>query len=363
MTMDAVRKIRVLIVEDSATMRMLLERIVGADRRLEVAASVATAEEALRVLPAIKPDIISLDIRLPGMNGFEATRRIMAEQPTPIVVVSASVESEELKISMNALAAGALTVVEKPIGETSADYSTLAERLCRQLVIMSDVPVVRQRPPRLPRSTPRARHENRLLMSSLAPPPGGYQALGIVASTGGPSAVLTVLQALGANYPLPIMLVQHITSSFLDGFAAWLDDACPLKVVICRDGEWATPGHVYLPHAERHLEIRDWRLHVTDGPAVSGQKPSGTVLLRSMARSFGRGALAVLLTGMGDDGAEGLKAVHDVGGHTVAEDESTAVVYGMPAVAVRLGAVSEQLPLQQIGCRLREISQPERVVL
>ncbi len=361
--MNAERKIRVMIVEDSATVRMLIEKIVGDDARLEVAASVATAEEALRVLPAVKPDVISLDIRLPGMNGFEATRHIMAEQPTPIVVVSASIEAEDLKISMNALAAGALTVVEKPTGATSADYAALAERLCRQLVIMSDVSVVRQRRGRAARSAPKARHEEKRPAPPLTPRVDGYRALGLVASTGGPNAVLTVLQALGPDYPLPILLVQHITPSFLGGFVAWLDDACPLKVVIARDGEPALPGHVYVPAQERHLELDGWRLRVSDGPPVSGQKPSGTVLLRSMAQSLGSRVLAVLLTGMGDDGAEGLKAVQDAGGHTIAEDESTAVVYGMPAVAVRLGAVNEQLPLHRIGGRLREISQPAQVAI
>jgi two-component system chemotaxis response regulator CheB len=363
MTMGVERKIRVMIVEDSATVRMLLEKIIGGDPRLEVAASVATAEEALRVLPAVKPDVISLDIRLPGMNGFEATRRIMTEQPTPIVVVSASVEAEDLKISMNALSAGALTVVEKPTGTTSVDYSTLAERLCRQLVIMSDVSVVRQRRGRAARNAPAAQRREKRPAFPSALRADGYRALGIVASTGGPNAVLTVLQALGPDYPLPVLLVQHITPSFLGGFVAWLDDVSPLKVIIARDGEPALPGHVYVSAQERHLELDGWRVRNTDGPPVSGQKPSGTVLLRSMAQSLGSRALAVLLTGMGDDGAEGLKAVQEAGGHTIAEDESTAVVYGMPAAAVRLGAVNEQLPLHRIGLRLREISQPEQVAI
>lgn len=343
-------------------MRMLLEQIVAGDRRLEVAASVATAEEALRVLSDVKPDVISLDIRLPGMNGFEATRRIMADQPTPIVVVSASVEAEDLKISMNALSAGALAVVEKPAGAASADHSVLVERLCRQLVLMSDVPVIRQRRMQAPASAPRMRHD--------APPAplgspwsGGYEALGIVASTGGPNAILTVLRALGPDYPLPILIVQHITPSFLAGFAAWLEDTCPFKVAVAEDGALALPGRVYLPEAERHLELSGRRLRTVDSAPISNQKPSGTVLFRSLAQSLGSRALAVLLTGMGEDGAEGLRAVREAGGYTIAEDESTAVVYGMPAVAVRLGAVVEQQPLHRIGARIREISQLKQVAV
>ncbi len=359
--MVAGRKIRVMIVEDSPTMRLLLEQIIGADRRLEVAASVGSAEEALRLLPAVRPDVISLDIRLPGMNGLEATRHIMADQPTPIVVVSASVEAEDLKISMNALSAGALTVVEKPAGLAHADHSALVDRLCRQLVLMSDVPVIRQR--RAP-SPPRATKTPTGAAPSPAMPwSGSYEALGIVASTGGPNAIVTLLRALGSDYPLPILVVQHITSSFLAGFAAWLEDMGSFKVVIANDETVPLPGHVYLPAEDRHMELCGRRLRVTDGAPVCNQKPSGTVLFRSLAQSLGSRALAVLLTGMGDDGAEGLRAVRDAGGYTIAEDASTAVVYGMPAVAARLGAAVEQLPLWGIGARLREISQLSRVAV
>jgi two-component system chemotaxis response regulator CheB len=157
--------------------------------------------------------------------------------------------------------------------------------------------------------------------------------------------------------------VQHITSSFLAGFVAWLDDMCSFKVCIAQDGEPALPGHVYLPPMERHLEFGGRRLRTVDGPLVSNQKPSGTVLFRSLAQNLGSHTLAVLLTGMGDDGAEGLRAIRDAGGYTIAEDESTAVVYGMPAVAVRLGAVTEQLPLHRIGARIREISRLKQVAV
>ena len=357
--MRAAGKIRVMIVEDSPTMRMLLEGIIGDDPRLEVAASVASAEEALRVLAQVSPDVISLDIRLPGMNGFQATRRIMAERPTPIVVVSASVEADDLKISMNALDAGALSVVEKPGGTSGAEHVALAQRLCRQLVIMSEVPVIRQR--NQARADRAGTHGASARPATLAAPrSANYEALGVVASTGGPNAVLAILRELGSGYPLPILLVQHITPSFLPGFVAWLDESCPLKTVVARDGETVRPGYVYVPTAERHLELDGTRLRLTDGAPVSSQKPSGTVLLRTLARSLGPRALAVLLTGMGDDGAEGLLAVRMAGGHTIAEDESTAVVYGMPAVAARIGAVDEMLPLHRIAGRLKEISVRER---
>jgi len=360
--MDDGHRKRVLIVEDSKVTQMLLEEIIGADPRLEVAATVSTAEEALRILQTTRPDVISLDVRLPGMNGIEATERIMSVQPTPIVVVAASVDSDDLRISLNALLAGALSIVEKPVATTRADYGVIAARLCRQLALMSEVPVIRRRG-RHARDAARAPAPARpAAVAQRRTPHGRYSALGLVASTGGPNAVATVLQDLGSGYPLPVLLVQHITPSFVEGFAAWLDGMCPLRVVIARGGELVNPGHVYLSAPERHLELDGQRLRVSDGAPVSGQRPSGNLLLASLARSLGSRALAVLLTGMGDDGAAGLRLVYEQGGYTIAEDESTAVVYGMPAAAVRQGAVSEQLPLPRIGSRLREVCQPQRAL-
>lgn len=355
-------KTAVMIVEDSTVVRLLLEEIISNDPRLMVAASVPDAESALRLLPSVRPDVISLDVRLPGMNGLEATRRIMEIQPTPIVIVSASVEAEDLKISMNALRAGALAVVEKPTAPTSEQYAIMAERLCRQLAIMSEVVVIRQRGLRSPLMSREPAADALLTPLPARVPLGGYRALGIVASTGGPNAVSLVLQALGKDYRLPILLVQHITPSFLDGFVAWLTDTSPFRVKIGQQDEVPSPGHVYVPPRDRHLELVGSRLHVSEAPPECSQRPSGSVLLRSMGRSLGSRALASILTGMGEDGAEGIKAIFDAGGYTIAEDRSTAVVYGMPAAAVRLRAVSEQLPLPEIGRRLREVTQLERVI-
>src|SRR6266481_8772577 len=193
------KKIRVLIVEDSKVIREFLEHIIGNDPRLEIVGAVGCAEEALRILDRVSPDVISMDIRLPGMNGFEATQRIMSERPTPIVVVSASVESEDLRITMNALQAGALTVLEKPVGTASSEYEALADRLCTQLAIMSQVKVVRRRAAARLVERPELR---------LGPRPGSYRLLGIVSSTGGPSALVHLLSGLGREFPLPILLVQ-----------------------------------------------------------------------------------------------------------------------------------------------------------
>jgi two-component system chemotaxis response regulator CheB len=339
------KKIRVLIVEDSNVIRELLEYIIGRDPRLEIAGAVGSAEEALRVLHRISPDVISMDIRLPGMNGLEATQRIMAEKPTPIVVVAGSIEGDDLKIMVNALKAGALTVLEKPPGATSAKFEAVAERLCTQLAIMSQVSVVRRR---------RIGSAN-TCEQPLAEFSRNYRMLGIVSSTGGPSALAQLLNALGPDFPLPILLVQHISNNFLDGFAAWLQNVCPFSVKIVQTRDVPAPGSVYLAMCDRHLRLTADGVEIDAATAVCSQRPSGTVMFESMATILGNQALGVLLTGMGEDGAEGLLRVRQEGGYTIAEDETTAVVYGMPAAAVRLGSVCESLPLPGIAPRILEL--------
>ncbi len=345
------KKIRVLIVEDSKVIREFLEYIVGQDPRLEIAAAVESAEQALRILAGVSPDVISMDIRLPGMNGFEATELIMSQHPMPIVVVSASVECADLQITMKALEAGALTVLEKPVGTTSAEYESLAERLCTQLAIMSQVKVVRRRytAKPAPRSEPRA-------ISSSSPVSGSYRMLGIASSTGGPKALVELLGGLGPAFPLPILLVQHIADSFLEGFASWLESVCPFAVKIVKDRLIPAGGTVYVAARDRHLRAVGEGLQLDAGDPVCAQRPSGTVLFESMAKAFGARALGAILTGMGEDGAEGLRQIRLAGGYTIAEDQSTAVVYGMPAAAVRLGAASESLPLPAIAPRLVELT-------
>jgi two-component system, chemotaxis family, protein-glutamate methylesterase/glutaminase len=351
------KKIRVLIVEDSRVVREFLQCVIDHDPRLVVAAAVGSAEEALSLLPRLSPDVISMDIRLPGMNGFEATQRIMAEKPTPIVVVSSSVEAEDLKISMNALRAGALTVLEKPVGASHASYEMLAERLCTQLVIMSQVKVIRQyrgRSPRLGREP--------ISKPSPATSCGPWRVLGVAASTGGPNALASLLGELPSTFPLPILLVQHITNSFLGGFVSWLNDICPLSVKLAQEGAIPAAGDVLVPPPDHHLLLQGGRVRLNRAEMVCLQRPSGTVLFESMAQSLGPQALGVLLTGMGEDGADGLLKIRQAGGYTLAEDESTAVVYGMPAAAVRLGAVCESLPLPAIAPRLLELLSLRREV-
>ena len=214
----------------------LLEYSIGRDPRLEVCTTAASAEDALNTFEEISPDVIAMDIRLPGMDGLEATRRIMSKRPTPIVVVAASIESGKWNsIPVEALRAGALTVLEKPTGTTHADYEALSERLCTQLVIMSQVKLVRQRD---------SREGDAGIGHASNSGSHVFTMLGIVCSTGGPGALVKLLGALGPAFPLPILLVQHMTASFIAGFASWLGVVCPFPVVVVQDGALPTPGAV-----------------------------------------------------------------------------------------------------------------------
>ncbi len=340
--------VRVMIVEDSPTVRQLLSHIVESDNRLALVAAVGTAEEALEKLEAARPDVVTMDIRLPGMNGFEATSLIMSQRPTPVVVISASVNADDLNISMNALRAGALTVVEKPTGSAQGDYFEVAKKLCDLLVNMSQVKVVRQRiqrPVSYPRSKPSL---------TLPPPPsrGPTRVVGIAASTGGPAALVSILNGLPAEFPVPILLVQHMSPSFLDGFVTWLGRSVPQGVQRARSGLTPEPGTVYVAPENCHLEVDRGSIRLVHSPPLHNQRPSATALFRSLARTYGAEAVGVLLTGMGDDGAPGLLEMVKAGAHTIAQDESSSVVFGMPAAAVALGAATEVLSLSRIPSRL-----------
>lgn len=352
------KKIRVMIVEDSPTVRELLIHIINQDPRLEVAASVDSGEKAIRIISRVRPDVISMDIRLPGMTGFEATQKIMQIQPTPIVVISASVEKEDLQISMNALRAGALSVVEKPVNFNQASYEQLAHKICTQLVIMSKVKVISQRQKTKPVYLPGQPMSGRSipLKDGITGRRNSYKWLGLVASTGGPKALSEILGSLPRDFPLPIFVVQHITPSFHDGFANWLDSITPLSVIMATVSMIPVPGSIYLPPADHHLIVENGYVLPVKSPPVCRQRPSGTVLFQSMAEHPGRNAIGVVLTGMGEDGSKGLKAVKDAGGYTIAENESTSVVYGMPAAAVALDGVCESLPLDEIAPRILELT-------
>jgi two-component system, chemotaxis family, protein-glutamate methylesterase/glutaminase len=337
------KPIRVLIVEDSAVVREHLRRIISADSRLQVVGMAASGEEALAVIDSVFPDVITMDIHLPGIQGLEATRRIMAYRPTPIVVVS-GVGSEEVNLTMQALKAGALSVVEKPMAATHRDYEAMASRLCMQIAIMSEVKVVRQRPKPFAALVKEWR-------AAAAP----YRVLGVATSTGGPGALMELLTGLGDGFSLPVVVVQHMTPSFMEGFASWLASVTPMPLKVMEERTRLAPGRVYLAPCNRHLVIEGGYAALDDSPPVGSHRPAADMMFSSMARAAGPLGIGVLLTGMGEDGASGLCDLHASGGYTIAEDETSAVVYGMPAAAVRLGGASESLPLSHIAPRIREL--------
>lgn len=349
------RVVRVMIVEDSLVVRQLLTHIVGRDPRFVVAAAVASAEEALAQIARVKPDVISMDIRLPGIDGLEATRRIMSEHPTPIVVIADSVEDHSLKISMNALRAGALSVVEKPVGVASAAYERVAETITTQLFIMSSVPVIRRRSfaPAAPAADPPPQPAPRPRTTFSRP---SYLAL--AASTGGPPALAKVLEGLPPTLDAAVFVVQHMGEAFMEGFASWLGGLSPLPVGLAEDGAVAQAGRVYVAPGGRHLSIEaGGRMRLLSSEPVSSQRPSANVLFSSLARVAAPQTAGVLLTGMGEDGAQGLLELRRGGGYTIAEHQSSAVVYGMPAAAVRVKAAHEVLPLEAIGPRIVQLAQ------
>jgi two-component system, chemotaxis family, protein-glutamate methylesterase/glutaminase len=342
-----------MLVEDSPTVRTLLCHIVDQDRRLSLAAVCASAEEAIESIDTVDPDVISMDIRLPGMDGIEATRRIMADHPTPIVVVADAVHDAALAIAMNALKAGALSVVEKPTGLGAESYASIADTIATQLYIMSQVPVIRQRS--IGEGLKRARdtHNGETGLARAQP-----RLIGIAASTGGPPALAAVLGALPAHFPIPILVVQHMGASFMEGFAHWLDGQTPLKVQLAQHNELPRPGLVHVAPGDRHMTLdAQGRIRISTEAPIASQRPAATLLFQSLAKHLGSKAAGVILTGMGEDGAKGLLELKNAGGYTIAEDASTAVVHGMPAVAAKIGAARAVLPLDQIGQRLMQLGE------
>jgi two-component system chemotaxis response regulator CheB len=301
----------------------------------------------------LSPDVISMDIQLPGIQGFEATRQIMARRPTPIVIVS-GIERREVNLAMEAFKAGALSVVEKPVATGHEAYEAIARRLCTQLAIMSEVKVIRRRD---------INYRPRPDRVSTTNGPSRWRLLAIAASTGGPNALLQLLSGLTPGFPLPIAIVQHMTPAFLDGFSRWLSDVTSFPVSLVKEPVELSPGRIFLASGDTHLLIEASRGTPDHGPPVRNHRPSANVLFSSAAKSFGSSAIGVLLTGMGDDGALGLREIKSAGGFTIAEAESSAVIYGMPGAGVAAGGVCESLPLDDIATRVLELAgKPKEVV-
>ena len=347
--------INVLVVEDSRVVRDYLVYVLKTDPDIRVIGFADSGEAALEFLVERLPDVILMDIHLPGIDGFETTRRIMSSNPVPIVVCTASTHYSEMHTVMRALEAGALAAVKKPRGLSDPDADAESAAIINILKLMSEVKVVR-RWNRAPAAA--------TLVASAVAEPAPHDAVGhdaavvaIGASTGGPTAVLQILSGLSTAFPTPILVVQHIAAGFTAGFAEWLAAASGLPVHVAHGGETPLPGHVYVAPDDHHLRVAlRGELETTRAAPLNGLRPSVGVLFRSVAERFGRRAIGVLLTGMGTDGAEELKLIRDRGGVTIAQDQASSVVHGMPGEAIRLGAAMYVLAPESIGawlCGLR----------
>jgi two-component system, chemotaxis family, protein-glutamate methylesterase/glutaminase len=334
--------IRVLVVEDSPSQRAFLLGLLQSDPGFEVAGTASNGNEAVLAAQNLRPHVIAMDILLPELDGYEATRRIMQVCPTPIVMISS--DDAAAQRSVEALAVGALSVVRKPSALGSSTHAADRKSFLTTLRLMAGVPVVTRYPPRLP------------LPASLPRSTTRRQILALAASTGGPFALQMVLRGLEPSTPLPILVVQHITRGFTTALVEWLNSTLSLPVEIARSGALARPGHVYIAPDDQHLMVQPGGV-LALRPASSGDRfcPSADVLFQSVARVYRRSALAVVLTGMGDDGARGMQELAAAGGITLAQDEASCVVYGMPGAAVAAGAVTRIVPLDEMAGAIRRL--------
>lgn len=353
--------IKVLLVDDSPVALAVLNRIFAASPEIEVVGTAQNGKEALELVPKLRPTVICTDLHMPVMDGLEFTKEIMANHPTPILVVSVSVREGSANV-FNLLEAGAIDVFQKPKGGLDSEAQITAAELISKVRILSGVKVFRRHPKPVSRESQIVYRAKEVLHREPRITSQDIKIVVIGASTGGPQALQAILPKLPSDFPLPVVCVQHISNGFLKGLIDWLTSQCKVKVRLAQAGEVPLPGVVYFPQEDSHLEIDDkGRFISSAGTLFYGHRPSVTVTMRSLARYYGKAVIGVLLTGMGNDGAEGMKAVSDAGGLTIAQDEESSVVFGMPGQAVRLGAARHVLPLEEIGTALLRIGEQNEV--
>jgi two-component system chemotaxis response regulator CheB len=288
-----------------------------------------------------------MDIHMPRMDGFEATKEIMIESPTPIVIITSSRSVLEVELSMHALRAGALAILEKPAGPAHPGFDEAAKQLIAQVKAMSQVKVVRH-----------WRTNNRITTAepTSAQRQGRPHVIAVAASTGGPAALHTLLSGLPGDFPVPLLVVQHISHGFIHGLADWLNKTGRLHVRVAEDGESLKKGTAYLAPDAHHLGVSAvGQVALSATPALGGFRPSGTFLFESVARVYGSSATALILTGMGEDGVTGLQVVRHEGGRVLAQDEKSSIVFGMPNAAILANVVDEILPIEEMATRLVEL--------
>lgn len=351
--------LRAVVVDDSPTARALLTAILAADPAIRVVGEASNGLQALEVVKRTRPSVVVMDIEMPVMDGFEATKRIMVEEPTPIVIVSARYDSRQVEVALQAVKAGALTVIAKPSGPATPGFQAQSDRIVRLVKALAEVKVVRQhrrRPSRrtiddhggeLPRR-PR-QHDHRV------------KVVGVAASTGGPAALYRFLEQLPRTLGIPVLVVQHIADGFVDGLARWLGGGTLLPVGVAKGGSPLRPGEVYLAPDGHHLEVGPNEIRLSSAAHDGGFRPSANVLFASLAARYGPRAAAVVLTGMGTDGLRGAAQLRACGGLVLAQDADSSAVFGMPRAVAEAGlahAVGDVADLASLVVRSSQETPP-----
>jgi two-component system chemotaxis response regulator CheB len=337
------QKIKVLVVEKSSALLTLLVDILNSDPRIQVIGTAQNGEKALEFLTREVPDVILMDIGLSELDAFETTRRIMETRPIPIVICGDSDNPRETIGTCRSMEAGAVASVDKPINKTGKNFNATAAEMVQTIKLMSEVIVVRRWPPGRHRKIPMhtaaasARHAT-----------GAVEIIGIGASTGGPPVLQNILAGLPKVFPVPVLIVQHISRGFLAGMVEWLDQTTGLKVHVAAHGMIPLAAHVYLAPDDLHMTMGDGRILLSNAETEYGSRPSVAHLFRSLA-DYEAGAVGVILTGMGKDGAQELGQMKARGAYTIAQDRETSVVHGMAGEAISMGAASCVLPADKIA--------------
>jgi two-component system, chemotaxis family, protein-glutamate methylesterase/glutaminase len=345
---SALDKTRVLVVDDSALMRKLIPQMLQADDSIEVVGTAMDGNFCLKKIEELKPNVVTLDLEMPGMNGIDTIKEIMRRQPLPVIVFS-SHSTEGASVTLKALGLGAFDFVTKP-KDATAHMSETARELIAKVKAAADSKLTPRMLPGVP-----ARPQKR---ETVAPGiPSKVVAIGI--STGGPQAMEYLLSQLPADFPGTILVVQHMPEGFTEMFAKRLNEISALRVKQAQSGDLLQPGRVLVCPGSRHMKVKRLPLGdiavLTDDPRVNGHRPSADVLLRSVAEEYRGQAVGILMTGMGDDGAEGLGAVKKAGGMTIAQSEESCVVYGMPKAAIERGYATRVVALEVMSATLQAI--------
>jgi two-component system chemotaxis response regulator CheB len=339
--------VRVLVVDDSALMRKLIPQMLGGDESIEVVGTAMDGSFCLKKIEELKPNVVTLDLEMPGMNGIDTLKEIMRRHPVPVIVFS-SHSTEGATVTMKALGLGAFDFVPKP-KDAAAHMADTARELIVKVKAAADCKL---KPRILPGVAPK-----REKVAASTGAPAKVVAIGV--STGGPQALEFVLSQLPGDFPGTITVVQHMPDGFTDMFARRLDELSPLRVKEAQSGDVLQPGRVLICPGSRHMKVKRLPLGdvvvLSDEPRVNGHRPSADVLLRSVAEEYREKAVGVLMTGMGDDGAEGLGAIKKEGGMTIAQNEESCVVYGMPKAAIERGYAIRVVGLDVMGATLQAI--------